>query len=61
MKRRRNGFGDGNDWDFAGGSGRVDVCKANRHSYKNAMTKSFVNAVAPRDIRFTICRRMTKV
>ncbi len=47
----------GEDADFEGAIGRVvgrvDVCKANHHSYKNAMTKSFVNAVAPRV--FVVC------
>ena len=34
-------------------AGPVDVCKANHHSYKDAMTKGFVNAVAPRV--FIVC------
>ena len=34
-------------------AGPVDVCKANHHSYKNAMKPGFVNAVAPRV--FVVC------
>ena len=48
---------EGQNADFEGAVGRavgrVDVCKANHHSYKDAMTKSFVNAVAPRV--FVVC------
>ena len=48
---------EGKNADFEGAVGRavgrVDVCKANHHSYKDAMTKSFVNAVAPRV--FVVC------
>lgn len=43
---------EGRDQDFEGAVGRaagpVDVCKANHHSYKDAMPKSFVNAVQAR-------------
>ena len=43
---------EGRDVDFEGAIGRVvgpvDVCKANHHSYKDAMPKSFVNAVQAR-------------
>ena len=49
--------GDGKRLDFDGAIGRaagpVDVCKANHHSYKDAMLKEFVNAVAPRV--FVVC------
>ena len=47
----------GKDVDFEGSIGRaagpVDVCKANHHSYKDAMTKTFVNAVQAR--AYVVC------
>ena len=43
---------DGKDLDFEGAIGRavgeVDVCKANHHSYKDAMPKTFTDAVNAR-------------
>ncbi len=48
---------DGKDVDFEGAIGRVvgpvDVCKANHHSYKDSMRKSFVNAVQAR--AYVVC------
>ncbi|MDO5310126.1 MAG: MBL fold metallo-hydrolase [Planctomycetia bacterium] len=48
---------EGNDLDFEGALGRVvgpvDVCKANHHSYRDAMRKSFINAVQAR--AYVVC------
>ncbi|MBQ9373009.1 MAG: MBL fold metallo-hydrolase [Thermoguttaceae bacterium] len=48
---------EGRDADFEGAIGRacgpVDVCKANHHSFRDAMRKSFINAVQAR--AYVVC------